>query len=436
MKEDLKKHIKAIFNSLGITASFEVYNCKEDILPEWTKQIQLTHEFLVCCQDIPLKQRLQVFIGKNIFQYENHNYWFEGERIVAIENVESEVLENSNEEDIEHLKTTTRLPAFLDNFIYNQLGAIYAPNFQRFGYNLNLTNEEVLKYLGTYFPRSYAESFCIFDNIFQNKEYKQAISEKTSFNILSVGAGTGGDIVGLITIIEKYSQQISEINIWAIDGNKKALDILEQLIDNFRNHTSKTINIKTIDSVFASVSDITSDEIINNEFDFILSFKLICEIIATGNRRLDNSYYDFVISFLPMLKKNGLSVLLDVTTKPNHTKHNPILMNRQVNKALRELDDYNSLLPISCGIYGKHCYFDDCFHQQIFTITHQKQKNDKSKVAYRVIGHNDLVNKIVTNTNCSRLLINKSNVCSHTDDYLKTEDAYFLKQTYREKKEN
>jgi len=429
MKEYLEKHIKDIFNSLGIKVPFKVYNCNVDTLPDWTKQIQLTNEFIVYCHDISLKQRLQVFTGKNIFQYENFIYWFEGNRIVTLENVKIKVIDNNNK-NIKCLKTNTRLPSFLDDFIYNQLRAIYAPNFQRFDYNLNLTNEDILKYLGTYFPRSYAESFCIFDNIFQNKEYQQAISKKSILNILSVGSGTGGDIIGLIIAIEKYFQQVSKINIYAIDGNFEALTILIKLVDNFRNHTSKIININTIKSIFSSVSDITSDKIITNEFDFILSFKLICEIITMDNENNNNSYYDFIIKFLPMLKKNGLCILLDVTTKSNHTRYNPILMNRQVNQALRELDNYKSLLPISCNIYEKQCYFD-CFNQQIFTVTHQKQTNDKSKVTYRVIGHNDLVNKIVSNANDSKLLVNNRNICPHTVNYLKTEDAYFLKQSYK-----
>ena len=70
------------------------------------------------------------------------------------------------ENKINYLKTNTQLPSWLDDFIFKQLNAEYAPNFQKFDLNLDLTKEENLKYLGTYFPRSYAESFCIFDNIF------------------------------------------------------------------------------------------------------------------------------------------------------------------------------------------------------------------------------------------------------------------------------
>src|SRR5690554_3716276 len=198
MKQELEKHIKNIFDSLGINSPFEVYDCNIDTLPEWTKNIELTNEFIVCCKDFLIQDRLQVFTGKKSFENGNQFYWFEGDSISTINLITENDL-NFEINKIEFLKTETRLPAFLDDFIFNRLNAIYAPDFQRFEYNLDLTGEEILKYLGTYFPRSYAESFCIFDNIFQNIAYHQIISNKTYLNILSIGSGTGGDIIGLLT---------------------------------------------------------------------------------------------------------------------------------------------------------------------------------------------------------------------------------------------
>lgn len=83
MKQGLGKYISDIFATLQITVPFELYNCDVDNLPEWTKQIQLTHEFLVCCEEITDRQRLQTFMGKNVFEFENYVYWFEGERIIT-----------------------------------------------------------------------------------------------------------------------------------------------------------------------------------------------------------------------------------------------------------------------------------------------------------------------------------------------------------------
>lgn len=429
MKQSLKVHISNILTTLHIEVPVEIYACKEDTLPVWTKEIPLTHEFLVCCEVFPERNRLQAFIGKSLFAFENHLYWFEGDNIKTIEQVEIVPPPAIEEEKVDYLKTDTRLPAFLDDFIFNQLNAEYAPDFQRFEYNLDLTRDENLKYLGTYFPRSYSESFCIFDNIFQNINFQRTYSHNQSLNILSIGCGTGGDLIGLMTTIEKYFQQITELNIYALDGNAESLSILEKIIEKFKVQSSKNIKLRTIRAVFNSITNIDVQQFVEQKFDFILSFKLLSEIIAVGKGQLDNSYYDFVHKFLPMLSDMGLCVLLNVTTKPEHTTYNPILMNRQVNKALRELSEYRTLLPISCSIYSNECHVD-CFYQQTFSVTHLKHTKDKSKVAYRIIARDKFVKQIVSIENDSKLIIHNDKFCPHTEGYQKLEDAYLLKNNF------
>lgn len=429
MKQDLERHIKDIFNSLGITSPFEVYDCNTDILPEWTKNIELRTEYFVCCQDLSIRKRLQVFTGKSIFENGSHFYWFEGDSLSTIVTItENELTDEIVTEKVEYLKTKTRLPVFLDDFIFNKLNAIYAPNFQRFDYNLDLTEEEILKYLGTYFPRSYAESFCIFDNIFQNLAYHQIISTKTNLNILSIGSGTGGDIMGLLTTIEKHFHSVKEINILAIDGNKEALNILKRIIADYQHHSKKKIDFRIEFFVFDSISDFKNEEIIDNKFDFILSFKFICEVIALGKGSNDNSYYDFTHKFLPLISDVGLCLILDVTTKPNHNTYNPILMNRQVNQALRELDGFETLLPIPCSVYSSNCYYE-CFQQKTFTVTHSKHSNDKSRVAYRILLSKFLKEQIGVNVDNSKQLINNDKICPFTENGANLTDAYFCRQT-------
>ena len=50
------------------------------------------------------------------------------------------------------------LPKWLDSLIYGDyFNAKYSPNHKRYAYNRDLTEEELLTYLGTYFPRSYSQ---------------------------------------------------------------------------------------------------------------------------------------------------------------------------------------------------------------------------------------------------------------------------------------
>ncbi len=147
-----------------------------------------------------------------------------------------------------------------------------------------------------------------------------------------------------------------------------------------------------------------------------------------GKGKLDNSYSDFVMKFLPLLSEKGICLLLDVTTKPKHTTYNPILMNKQVNQALRELNEFETLLPIPCSTYSENCYVD-CFQQKTFTITHSKHTNDKSKVAYRVIVPKELKRKIGIIHQGSKQLIFNEKICPHTEKEKEVADAYLLKTT-------
>jgi hypothetical protein len=226
-------------------------------------------------------------------------------------------------------------------------------------------------------------------------------------DILSVGCGTGGDLTGLITVIEKYCPKISEINVWALDGNAGALSVLEKVIEKFNIQHSKNITLKTVKSVFNSVADIDIRQISEQTFDFILSFKMICEIISTGNGTRDNSYYDFVMKFVPVLSSEGLCILLDVTTKAEHTTFNPILMNQQVNQALRELKDYQTLLPLSCNRNEKICV-EQCFTQQKFYVSHKGKTSDMSKVSYRVIAQAVLVNVLTIDKETAKYVLQRN----------------------------
>ena len=398
MKKVLEKHVLNILSTLKLEETFEVYDCNIDDIPNWAKHIQITHEYLIIVKESSNIEKLQKFLQREVYQNENGIYWFDGDRITTVNSTKIEEVKScpiQSENIIDYLKTETRLPKWLDDYIFDDLKAEYSPNFKRFENNLDLTENENLKYLGTYFPRSYAESFCIFDNIFQNRQYRKSISKKESLNILSIGCGTGGDLIGLITVIQKYSPKISNINIWAVDGNSDALTILEKVVDKFSILHSKNIKLTTINSVFDSIENIEIDEINEQLFDFIISFKMICEIISTGNGLYDNSYYDFIMKFSKLLSKSGLCLLLDVTTKADHIDlFYPFLMNLQVNQALRALKGYKTLLPLSCNKFENQCFIY-CFTQQKFYVSHKAKVKDLSKVSYRVIGYEGLVKRIL-----------------------------------------
>ena len=122
-----------------------------------------------------------------------------------------------------------------------------------------------------------------------------------------------------------------------------------------------------------------------------------CELIAEGNA---NFYYDLTSLCLPMLSESGLFLLLDVTTKAGIT-YNPILLNTQINRAVRELAKFKTLIPITCGEFEKEC-LEQCFTQRTFYISHSLKTKDKSKVTYRVLANEDFVKQVsLYECNCS-----------------------------------
>ncbi|MDR0971833.1 MAG: class I SAM-dependent methyltransferase [Bacteroidales bacterium] len=390
MKDAIKQYIEQILYSLQMEdCSYDIYQNHVDTFPMWIKTDKVICEFAVCIHNCSDSDRLSRFIGKTIYNGNNNTiYWFEGD---VAENIVETFCDDVKDVSIDWLKQDTRLPVWLDSLIFKDLLAQYAPDFQRFDYNLNLTKEDNLKYLGTYFPRSYAESFCIFSNIFQNDIYNNLFNHDT-VSVLSVGCGTGGDVIGLLTAIQKYCTSITTLTIYAIDGNKEALLIFKRIVNKLKDFCNIEIEFNTINETFQSTKDIDIivDKLPYKTFDFILSFKMLCELIFDGKGSNDNAYYEFTTMLLPRLSNIGLCCLLDVTTKSAMGKFIPVLMNTQLNQALRDLEEYATLLPLPCSLYESICY-EECFTQRHFFVSSKQKDRDISKVCYRIIGHKQFI---------------------------------------------
>ena len=78
---------------------------EKHILPKWIERVQLTHEYLVCCEKTSKKKRLELFLGKTIFEIENHIYWFEGDQTLIVLLSEVENLVEPKEQMVDYLKT-------------------------------------------------------------------------------------------------------------------------------------------------------------------------------------------------------------------------------------------------------------------------------------------------------------------------------------------
>ena len=305
--------------------------------------------------------------------------------------------ENKQIEPTDSITLDNIFPDWLDDFIFIENGAKYKPDYIRFEYNLDLTKEEVLTYLGTYFPRSYMEIRTIMSHLLSATSFNDILSTKESLSILDLGCGTGGEIIGLLLFLEHSFPQIKSISILAIDGNHYALRIFEKVLKYVRKKCSFHIDYIVGPAFISNEEDLKEiTEVFSNKFDFILSFKAICEFI-TKKRLSSNAYMHFSKILAPHLTDDGILVIEDVTVKsPDKGQFLPEIMNSGINEFIRENDSYVTVLPKQCRLYGDRCK-TGCFFKNSINLSHSHKKNDVSKIAYRIISRRKLLDRLTFN---------------------------------------
>ena len=425
--------MEQVFSALGISDRFEVIDVKNNSVPSWVESSQATNEFLVAAACIGFKKKIERFLSRPVFERDGIIYWFDGEPLgkrfesdqispapERIERPEPRSTQN-------RLKTSTRLPSWLDHLIFEELKGRWDADHERFEFNLQSSEDDSLVYLGTYFPRSYADSFCIFDNLFSVDSCHSSLEQKESLRILSVGCGTGGDIIGLLTALLRNFTQFSDISVYAIDGNPHALAILKSVFDRFCITTRCDAHLYVKQTVINSFSTDCVSDWPGQKFDFIVSSKMIGEIISDGNGTSDNAYYDFGKTFLPKLSASGLCLILDVTTKPLHTSlFFPHMMSEQLNRLMREEEDYEVLVPICCSHFGRICQNLRCFQQKEFSISHSRKSSDKCRVVYRLIARKEFAQSMGIIFPERRMSVYEGTICPYTNGFDGEVDPYQL----------
>lgn len=343
--------------------------------------------------------KLSKFIGKDVMALNSNSiYWELGTEISPITHQASLPIQQPSKDDAQSTqkvlfrKSRTVLPHWLDRYIFESLGAKYSPEHTRYEYNLDLSKEEVKIYLGTYFPRSYSESFCIYDNLLKNENYNQIIGSHNIIKILDIGCGTGGELVGLITALTKYLSTSIIIHIDAFDGNEYSLSALRNIIMMMKSQTHHTIDLVTHFKKYALKSKIDTNDLEDQVYEFIFCNKMVCELISHDVIPTE-AYRKIAKSLCPLLSDDGVFLLLDVTTKDTKAGvFYPLIMNKELNDYVNKHIEFSTLLPLACS--KEHCR-DSCFMQQTFQVSHSRKSNDESKVCYRILCHKELKDKIV-----------------------------------------
>lgn len=257
-----------------------------------------------------------------------------------------------------------RLPDWLDSLIYEDIGAVYCKD----DFNMPVIDwpqKQARKCLGTYFPQSYAESYCIFTEYL--KAHRDEYADKPQLSICDFGCGTGGSTMGLLDAIEEQLPTVSEIHVKGVDGDKYALGVFESLLNRWPNGRKITLEFGVVQDEIDDVYDLdVVTKVLGNQYDFVIMFKVISEFVMNRQFGTSNPYAQVVRSFLPILKESGIMCLADVTTRFGW-----------------------EWIPhiIDKGIYGEdvEVISQNFGFYEPFCVTHSHAQDDLSKIAWRII---------------------------------------------------
>lgn len=297
------------------------------------------------------------------------------------------------------------IPQWVDDLIFNQLGASHAPAgaARSFDHNLHSSKDEINIYLGTYFPRSLAEAFIVFDNLLSDKKFLKLLSQQEDVSICSVGTGTGGDLLGLILALESRIPSLQKLSILSIEGNHTAHKIAAQIIEEASWRVSFKINQVFRDYEFQAPHPFDNlDFFTNNEmqkkplFDFVITTKMLNELDC--EKVCENPYYEFCEAFTKALKPHGTLAMFDVAS-PNGANGawTPIRLNSQATSFIRDNPKYATLLPLLCGSFEDKCE-TGCYTQSSIRVSHSRKRAELCKSCYRVIGAKEFVSNIRSST--------------------------------------
>jgi hypothetical protein len=304
-----------------------------------------------------------------------------------------------------------KLPDEIDRLLFSSpeeggMGAIYERCQDWITNCLDATEDEkILKYLGTYFPRSFLESRFIFASLLNNGEIFQRISEKPRFRILDLGGGTGGNLLGLLDTLAQCSFR-KPIEIVAVDGNEKALATLHQVLEhsgyarclNIVNVENKKVRFGTHLAQFSTGMTQLCAEL-EGEFDVIMSWKFLNELYRRTFAQALGTYRVAMQCLENKLSANGVCVFLDLCDQIDGSgQWIPTIFARELIQYVQQPSSKLScLLPLSCALWGLVCQATNCYTQKIFSIEHSQARNDVTKVCFRVLGSKELTRRVMAN---------------------------------------
>lgn len=257
------------------------------------------------------------------------------------------------------------LPIWLDEYIFSHFEA----SFRKQNTNmlvLNWNANEMLEYLGTYFPRSFAESYSIFRRFIRSNP---KFLDLSNISIFDFGCGCGGELVGMILAMKEFYPNIHQINIKALDGNIHALRLLEAIVDKLSSEVGIDINLNPIPIVIDDFYDLSVvNSVLSDTFDCIITFKAICEFVTKQQFEEKNPYGYIADALTSKLNKKGVLCIADITSFSDVSK-----------EWLCSMMD-NGLAQSKLSVIASNIGYNEKF-----MVSHSHKQEDYSKLAWRIL---------------------------------------------------
>jgi SAM-dependent methyltransferase len=293
------------------------------------------------------------------------------------------------------------LPQYIDEFIFGLggLGGVRARNRVGVRSGLAANDERQRAYLGTYFPRSFAESYSIFHALFANQHITRAIPAKRGvLSVLNIGSGTGGDTVGLLEAVAASGHRPARIDIHSVEGNPIALTYQRKIVETVAAMRGLNVQLITHEVVFPTTRAGFEERLsqllttLPTSFDLVLTWKSLNEYYHANLASAHGIYRAFLEILGPALAPRGLCALLDVADSVNDDRVHwfPIMMNSEVKAYLQTPGaTLGHVLPLSCANWAHLCTTPQCYTQRVFYVSHSQEACVECKTVYKIMAHRE-----------------------------------------------
>lgn len=178
------------------------------------------------------------------------------------------------------------------------------------------SEEEWIDYFDSSFPSTFLASYKIVRNLLENNEVISSYKDLKKIRIADIGCGSGGASIGAITAIEQFLPNVLEIDICAFDYNENALKVFEDCLKEYhpdneliKFHKQQIEFVQeTSDAEHNKYTliDFGNEYLANNEFDFILCFKMVNELIFNHSFK-ENTYEILAQVASPRISDQGFN---------------------------------------------------------------------------------------------------------------------------------